>query len=350
MKTSSTSHLAKRAASILALALAARLCVWPAAAQELPPAIEADRLLLVAEQQIQDEHFHEALATLDLIVELQAQHDLTVPESFWFRHAFVALMSGAHEKARLSAVRYLELTGQEGEHYMAALELVIDAERLASAASEGETLGNELQRQAEENTSGRVFRDCARCPVMIEVPTRQLAVGVYEVTFAEWDACADGGGCGGYRPDDGGWSRGKRAVVNVSRDDALLYTAWLSELTGKQYRLPTETEWNYLYARDVQHDTRDCQPVDPSEGTPCTDRDLYAEPSPVGQGPLSPDGLYGVNPHGRIAEWTIASVVRGGGVRGSSGGRFTKPFTTRYVADPASRSNRLGFRVVRVMN
>ena len=76
-----------------------------------------------------------------------------------------------------------------------------------------------------------VFRDCAACPLMVEVPVgsfmmgspdsearrdsaegRQhrvtigyaFAVGVYEVTFAEWDACVRGGGCDGHEPDDGG--------------------------------------------------------------------------------------------------------------------------------------------------
>ena len=67
-----------------------------------------------------------------------------------------------------------------------------------------------------------------------------FAVGVHEVTFAEWDACVAGGGCGGHRPDDGGWGRGRRPVVNVSWDDAQAYVAWLSAETGADYRLLTE--------------------------------------------------------------------------------------------------------------
>ena len=49
-----------------------------------------------------------------------------------------------------------------------------------------------------------------------------FAVGVHEVTFAEWDACVAGGGCGGHRPDDGGWGRGRRPVVNMSWDERRL--------------------------------------------------------------------------------------------------------------------------------
>ena len=63
-----------------------------------------------------------------------------------------------------------------------------------------------------------------------------FAVGKYEVTFAEWDACVVAGGCT-HRPDDEGWGRGTRPVINVSWDDAQKYVRWLSRETGKAYRL-----------------------------------------------------------------------------------------------------------------
>ena len=65
----------------------------------------------------------------------------------------------------------------------------------------------------------------------------RFAVGVYEVTFAQWDACANAGGCGGYRPNDSGWGRGNRPVINVSWDDAQSYVRWLSERTGEKVSL-----------------------------------------------------------------------------------------------------------------
>ena len=72
-----------------------------------------------------------------------------------------------------------------------------------------------------------------------------FALGVSEVTFAEWDACVRGGGCNGYHPDDGGWGRGTRPVINVSWEDAQAYVRWLSRATGATYRLPSESEWEY---------------------------------------------------------------------------------------------------------
>ena len=40
-------------------------------------------------------------------------------------------------------------------------------------------------------------------------------------------------------------SRGRRPVINVSWDGAVAYAEWLSGQTGKEYRLPTESEWEY---------------------------------------------------------------------------------------------------------
>ena len=112
------------------------------------------------------------------------------------------------------------------------------------------------------------FKDCDTCPEMVVVPAgefmmgsndgqadekpvhkvtiaKPFAVGKFEVTFAEWDACVAAGGCK-HKPDDEGWGRGKRPVINVSWDDITKeYLPWLSRKTGKTYRLLTEAEWEY---------------------------------------------------------------------------------------------------------
>lgn len=83
-----------------------------------------------------------------------------------------------------------------------------------------------------------------------EGPQRNVAIaypfkiGRYEVTFAQYDAFAKETQYP--LPDDRGWGRGDRPVINVNWHDAQAYMQWLAKKTGKKYRLPTEAEWKYV--------------------------------------------------------------------------------------------------------
>ena len=188
---------------------------------------------------------------------------------------------------------------------------------------------------------GETFRDCDGCPEMVVVPAGSFmmgspindlgqdsdeqpqrkvvlaapfGVGKYEVTFAEWDACVADGGCK-HKPEDAGWGRDRRPVINVSWDDAKNgYLPWLSKKTGKMYRLLTEAEWEYAarggvesenplrysWGDEVNHELANYGSDDCCAGL-AEGKDQWVNTAPVGEFEANPYGLFDM--HGNVWEW-----------------------------------------------
>jgi formylglycine-generating enzyme required for sulfatase activity len=170
---------------------------------------------------------------------------------------------------------------------------------------------------------GDTFKECNACPEMAVVPAgafimgsspedqdrepdegpqhrvtiaRPFAVGRFEVTFEEWDACAAAGGCR-HRPKEDGPSRARRPVANVSWDDVTGdYLPWLNRQTGKVYRLLTEAEWEY--AARAGATTRYAFGDAIAKG-----QALFSANRTVAVGSFQPNafGLYDM--HGNVSEW-----------------------------------------------
>ena len=237
----------------LTLTIGVMFLCMPAFA-ELEPADRVDRYIQEATSYLERKDYLSAIEPMAKLLALGGQHDVALPNEFHFYYAHTLDLVGLHAEAVASVYRYLKLTGTTGEYYREALELLQEASRAETEAK-------------------RRFRDCETCPDMMKVPkgrfkmgapisedrpsgeegplhwvtiARPFAVGAYEVTFDEWDACVSDGGCDGYRPDDEGWGRGRRPVINVSWEDAQMYVAWLTRKTGRKYRLLSESEWEYV--------------------------------------------------------------------------------------------------------
>ncbi|WP_394809753.1 SUMF1/EgtB/PvdO family nonheme iron enzyme [Nitrosomonas sp.] len=127
-------------------------------------------------------------------------------------------------------------------------------------------------------------------------------ISKYEVTFDEYDAFANA--TKRQLPSDSGWGRGKRPVINVSFNDAQAYVQWLSNKTGKQYRLPSEAEWEYSaragtqtaywWGNDIGRNNAVCMD--------CGSQWDNKQTAPVGSFNLNAFGLY--DTAGNVWEWT----------------------------------------------
>lgn len=244
--------------------------------------------------------------------------------------------------------------------------------------------------EAPAHAPGEVIRDCENCPEVIvmagglftmgspaseagrgrdEGPQREVslapfAIGKYEVTFQQWDACLAGGGCNGYSPSDGGWGRGDRPVTNVSWEDAQAYLDWLNErVGGLRYRLATEAEWEYAARAGVT----DAYAFGPRvTATQATFR--ARRTTPAGAHESNAFGLFDM--HGNVSEWVEdcyapnydLAPVNGAAVQADEcprrvyrgGGFADQPPLLRAAARRSAAANLrqpgIGFRVARTLD
>jgi formylglycine-generating enzyme required for sulfatase activity len=217
---------------------------------------------------------------------------------------------------------------------------------------------------APKNESDRNASEGPPHEVTIAKP---FAVSKFEVTFEEWDACAAAAACPRV-PDS--WGRGEMPVINVSWVDAKQYVTWLSQLTGKHYRLLTEAEWEY--AARAGSNTRYSWGNDLGTGNAncdgCGSQWDLQQTAPVGLFKPNGFGLYDV--HGNVWEWVEDSwhetydraptdgsawlqggdpsyrVVRGGSWRNESD---VVRAAVRVQRNASVRFDTLGFRVARTM-
>jgi formylglycine-generating enzyme required for sulfatase activity len=235
---------------------------------------------------------------------------------------------------------------------------------------------------------GPEIRDCPGCPVLVSLPAdaftmgnnasdpsekpahqvrlgAPFAIGKFEVTVQQWNACADAGGCPkvAQAPNTGA----NAPMRDVSWDDAQQYIKWLTTVSGKPYRLPTEAEWEYAARGGTatpywwgpkmatgKANCKDCGPPWSAD-----------RPANAGSFAANPYGLYDTS--GSVWEWVAdcwhnnfkdapadgrswdepncrVRVIRGGSWRDGTAYMVT---STRFKYDASVRQAQNGFRVAR---
>jgi formylglycine-generating enzyme required for sulfatase activity len=242
--------------------------------------------------------------------------------------------------------------------------------------------------------SGDPFQECTDCPFMVSVPagsfqmgspvdenghnpkegpqhkvviSKPFAISRFDVTYEEWDACVAQGGCNGYRPI-APWGRGRQPVIAIQWDDARSYVAWLSKITGRVYRLPTEAEWEYA----ARAGTAGAYPFGNDEAAigqyAWYDGNAEQRAHPVGEKSSNAFGLYDML--GNVLQWVddcydddyrkapvdgsapSANNCRDRVIRGSSYVSDSREVrvTNRYgVPTSGPRGGNIGFRIARTL-
>jgi formylglycine-generating enzyme required for sulfatase activity len=205
-----------------------------------------------------------------------------------------------------------------------------------------------------------------------EVEVAPFAIGKYAVTFEEYDRFV--AAPKRKKPDDQGWGRGRRPVINVTWFDAVAYAGWLSQQTGQTYRLPTEAEWEYAcragtttsfyFGTTINTDQAN---YDGNYTYGRGQKGVYREKTvEVGQFPANAWGLHDL--HGNVWEWTDSEYDKGysgaelrgvsdpnsGGPRVVRGGSwYVDPPWLRSAArpwnNPRDRYSNWGFRLARTL-
>jgi formylglycine-generating enzyme required for sulfatase activity len=192
-------------------------------------------------------------------------------------------------------------------------------------------------------------------PVRKVTITRGFWISQTEVTQAQWKAVM-----GAENPSQ--WKDDTKPVENVTWDQARQFCAKLSQLTGREFRLPREAEWEYACRAKstTAYFHGDTETALRRAGWFTANSDEQTHP--VSKLASNGWGLY--DAHGNVWEWCedwygdypsgsrtdptgpatgTARVIRGGSWFNSES--FCRS-ASRFQADPAGRRAYIGFRVV----
>jgi formylglycine-generating enzyme required for sulfatase activity len=144
----------------------------------------------------------------------------------WFAHVRGSVLTAQEERMLKPGDTFSECVKTDGDYSIYCPQMIVMAAgkfMMGSPATEEDRYDNEGPQHE----------------VVIAQP---FAVSKFELTFDQWDSCVQYGGCTRAASPFGA---GRQSAINVSWDDAKEYVNWLSTLTGQEYRLLSEAEWEY---------------------------------------------------------------------------------------------------------
>jgi formylglycine-generating enzyme required for sulfatase activity len=246
------------------------------------------------------------------------------------------------------------------------------------------------EQQPAPGVAGAVatVKDCDACPLMValypvpftmgsnssdpsERPAHKVAlrtpfaIGKVEVTVGQWNQCVKAGVCPSVPSSANAGDN--LPMRDVSWDEAQLYLKWLSTISRKPYRLPTEAEWEYAArgGTTTRYWWGDRMKGGNASCEGCGEPWKADGPPPVGSFVANPFGLLDMN--GSVWEWVQdcwhssykgaptdgsawidgvcqSRVIRGGSWREDGSYMLS---TTRFKYDASVRQSQNGFRVAR---
>jgi formylglycine-generating enzyme required for sulfatase activity/class 3 adenylate cyclase len=130
------------------------------------------------------------------------------------------------------------------------------------------------------------------------VTIKPFSISKFPITVREWNECVAAKVC-----SDATTGKDDAPAANLSWNDAQEFVAWLSRLGGKQFRLPTEAEWEYAaragtqtrywWGDQLQSDMANCKG--------CSGLYESTQPLKVGSFKPNPFGLHDMG--GSVGQW-----------------------------------------------
>jgi formylglycine-generating enzyme required for sulfatase activity len=197
--------------------------------------------------------------------------------------------------------------------------------------------------------------------VQHKVTLSDYKISKTEVTFDMYDAYCDSVGL--QKPDDNGWGRGNRPVINITWREANNFAVWMGA------RLPSEAEWEYAargkgkfaYGKSNCLNKTQANFDGSNPNMRCGEAVTLNQTMPVGSLEPNTFGIYDM--FGNVYEWCsdwygaypLGTSVdpqgsASGGLRVNRGGSWANPASSCRASSRESshidfKGNRIGFRI-----